>query len=220
MRIGWIAKTENRLDSNISFSSSIENWLSSTRAELGAIWTALLAIPIETQVYIFIDSKVAIEAIKKYNNISKLRNYFKSKNRSLLSQIRSCCKAKSLDLRLHKVKDHSGNIGNDLADKLAKRGLSSVSSLNILEFGIEEIDFIPEWKDQSIDSPLRAFVNITSAVYYETEWSRLSKMADIIKQDYADSSNEKLTWNNMWQALKKLQGKKCISLKKSKTLIF
>ena len=25
MGIGWIAKTENRLDSNISFSSSIEN---------------------------------------------------------------------------------------------------------------------------------------------------------------------------------------------------
>ena len=67
---------------------------------------------------------------------------------------------------------------------------------------------------------MRAFVNITSAVYYETEWSRLSKIADILKQDYADSSNEKLTWNNMWQALKKLQGKKCISLKKSKVLIF
>ena len=220
MRIGQIAKTENRLDSNISFSSSIENWPSSTHAELGAIWTALLAIPIETQVHIFTDSKAAIEAIEKYNNINKLRNHFKTKNRSLLSQIRSCYKAKSLDLRLHKVKGYSGNIGNNLVDKLAKRGLSSVSSLNILEFGTEEIDFIPEWKDQSIDSPLRAFVNITSTVYYETEWSRLSKMADILKQDYADSSNEKLTWNNMWQALKKLQGKKCISLKKSKTLIF
>ena len=35
--ISWIAKTENRLDSNISFSSSIENWRSSTHAELDAI---------------------------------------------------------------------------------------------------------------------------------------------------------------------------------------
>ena len=144
MGIGWIAKIENRLDSNISFSSSIENWLSSTCAELGAIWTALLAIFIKTQVYIFTNSKAAIEAIKKYNNINKLRNYFKTKNRSLLSQIKSCCKAKSLDLRLHKVKGHSGNIRNDLVDKLAKRGLSSVSSLSILEFSTEEINFIPK----------------------------------------------------------------------------
>ena len=45
MGIGWIAKLENEIVREISFSCSLEKWPSSTRAELGAIWTALLAAP-------------------------------------------------------------------------------------------------------------------------------------------------------------------------------
>jgi len=43
-RIGasWIVRNKKELGSNISFSCSIENWLSSTHAELEAIWVALL----------------------------------------------------------------------------------------------------------------------------------------------------------------------------------
>ena len=57
----------------------------------------------------YTDSKAAIEAIEKHQTISKLRNWFKAKNRSILRQILDCCKAKNLNLSLHKVKGHSGN---------------------------------------------------------------------------------------------------------------
>src|SRR5207253_2602046 len=97
--IGWIVKLEDRLAKEISFSSSIGNWPSSTRAELGAIWTALLTTPVKAQVHIYTDSKAAIEAIKKYRDDNKLRNWFKAKNRSLLKQIQECCRAKNLDLK-------------------------------------------------------------------------------------------------------------------------
>ena len=113
MRIGWIVKLEDRLAKEISFSSSIGNWPSSTRAELGAIWTALLTTPVKVQVHIYTDSKTAIKAIKKYRDDNKLHNWFKAKNRSLLRQIQECCRAKNFDLKLHKVKGHSGNTGND-----------------------------------------------------------------------------------------------------------
>ena len=57
MGIGWIvASEENSSLDSISFSSRIADWLSSTRAELGAIWTAVLAVPSSTRVNIFTDS--------------------------------------------------------------------------------------------------------------------------------------------------------------------
>ena len=72
--IDWIAKIGDRLANEISFSSSIVNWLSSTHAELEAIWSALLATSVRTQVHIYTDSKAAIEAIKKYKENNKLHS--------------------------------------------------------------------------------------------------------------------------------------------------
>ena len=147
MGIGWIAKLENEIVREISFSCSLEKQLSSTRAELGAIWTALLATLSNSQVHIHTDSKAAIEVIEKHREDNKLRNWFKVKNRSLLRQILSCCIAKNLDLKLHKVKGHSGNLGNDLADYLAKSGISTNNVLNIPESTFKDMMFIPKWKD-------------------------------------------------------------------------
>ena len=45
MGVGWIVRNKEEIGSNISFSCSIENWPLSTRAELGAIWAALLTAP-------------------------------------------------------------------------------------------------------------------------------------------------------------------------------
>ena len=50
---------------NIEFSSKISNWPASTRAELGAIWTALLVMLQKAEVHIHTDSACAISAIKK-----------------------------------------------------------------------------------------------------------------------------------------------------------
>src|SRR5207253_8059881 len=98
MGIGWIVKEEGVADRNISFSSSLENWPSSTRAELGAIWSALLTALCEAETHIFTDSKAAIKTIEKHNTNNKIRSWFKIKNRSIVSQIKSCCKAKGLNL--------------------------------------------------------------------------------------------------------------------------
>jgi ribonuclease HI len=220
MGIGWIVKREGLIDYSFSFSSSIESWPSSTRAELGAIWTALLVSPYKAQIHIFTDSKAAIEAIEGHQENSNLRNWFKTKNRSIIRQIKDCCIAKNLNLTLHKVKSHSGDKWNDLADKLAKEGISKVNSLKVPETNLDNFIVIPKWKDQIIDSSLRTFVNITSAITYETEWAELSRMAELIVQNQKNVTSQDLNWKNIWETLKKMQGKKCISLKKSKALIF
>ena len=133
MGAGWIVRNKEEIGSNISFSCSIENWPSSTRAELGAIWVVLLTASSRSQVHIFTDSKAAIEAIEKCMGNNKLRSWFKMKNRSLLRQIKDCCIAKSLKLSLHKVKGHSGDKWNDQADLLAKEGIKEINILEILE---------------------------------------------------------------------------------------
>jgi exonuclease III len=221
MGIGWVVKEENRIEHNINFSCRLENWPSSTRAELGAIWSALLTAPVNAQVHIRTDSKAAIEAIEKHQMICKLRNWFKTKNRSIIRQILDCCKAKNLSLFLHKVKGHSGIIENDLADEFAKKGLSRINVLNIPETSYKDLKYVPKWKDKSIDNSLRSFVNITTAIAYETEWSNLHNMVEVTNQSQDNNNlHNKLIWSNIWQILKKLQGKKCTSLKKSKALIF
>ena len=93
-------------------------------------------------------------------------------------------------------------------------------TLEIPEVVSNEIAFIPKWKEQIIDSSLRSFVNLTSAAHYETEWSKLSKMVEIINVNQEKSSHKGFIWNNTWQVLKKWQGKNCISMKKSKGLLF
>jgi hypothetical protein len=125
-----------------------------------------------------------------------------------------------LSLSLHKVKGHSGIIENDLADEFAKKGLSRINVLNIPETSYKDLKYIPKWKDQSIDNSLRSFVNITTAIAYETEWSNLHNMVEVTNRSQDNNSHNKLIWSNIWQILKKLQGRKCTSLKKSKALIF
>jgi hypothetical protein len=48
----------------------------------------------------------------------------------------------------------------------------------------------------------------------------LSRISEITTQNEEGDASKKLNWRNTWETLKKMQGKKCISLKKSKALMF
>ena len=179
-----------------------------------------MAVPYETKVRIYSDSKAAIEGIQNSKGIMSIRSHFKIKNRSLISQILDCCNTKKLDLELTKVKRHSMNIWNDKADKLAKEGLSSCIGIEVQELMMGRIGITPKWKDKTIDSPLRSFVNLTVVTAYETAWADLNSIRPVLNQRDSDQSNEQLNWKNTWAVLKKLQGKRCTSMIRSKTLIF
>ena len=168
MGIGWVIADDSRKESSISFSSSIVDWPSSTRAELGAIWSALLVVPYRASIRIFSDSKAAIEGIKNFKGLSKLRSNFKTKNHSIINQIIDCCKTKEIKLDLIKVKGHSSNIWNDRADQLAKEGLLSDLILEAQEVTTSKIRFFPLWKNKIIDNALRSIINITTATVYES----------------------------------------------------
>ena len=108
--IGWVLVDESIESSNFSFKYRIVDWPSSTHAELGAIWTAILVAPYEANIRVFTDSRAAIEGIQNFKDLTSIRSNFKTKNRSLISQIIDCCKTKMIKLELIKVKGHSKNI--------------------------------------------------------------------------------------------------------------
>ena len=83
--IEWIVASNDSNKNSISFKSRIADWPSSTRAELGMIWTALLAAPSESKVRIYSDSNTAIEGIQGFKSRMNIRNMFKTKNYSLIN---------------------------------------------------------------------------------------------------------------------------------------
>src|SRR5205085_3028439 len=85
MGIGWIIVNNSSRNSNISFKGRIVDWPSSTRAELGAIWTALLVVPYKANMKIHLNSRAAIDRIQSLKESTSIRDYFKTKNRSLIS---------------------------------------------------------------------------------------------------------------------------------------
>ncbi|CAB4398976.1 unnamed protein product [Rhizophagus irregularis] len=111
--------------SNTQIGARIQNWPSSTRAELMGIFLALLVSPPNSIVHIHMDSQSAIHSI---NNVLQHKNAWRCRwlnhnNNLLLFKIYLLITEKRLQYFMHKVKGHSGDVGNDKADDLAKLSL-------------------------------------------------------------------------------------------------
>ena len=75
---------------------------------------------------------------------------------------------------------------------MAKKGIKKTNLLEISETTLDNLQVIPIWKDQIIDCLLKLFVNIISAIIYETEWASLSRTADIVALNYEVNSSKEL----------------------------
>src|SRR4051812_416831 len=153
MGVGWIVKN---LDT--SFSCKITDFPSSTRLELAAIVTALLAVPSDSQINIHTDSQAAIDGIDFCNNNDDIRALYKMANFTLILAIRSLTASKKLIVRYIKAKGHSGNKWNDRADELAKVAIHKVliNPLYILKFRIDNIgwnfNFLITWNNCIVET--------------------------------------------------------------------
>ena len=127
-----------------SHSGKLEKWFSSTRAELAACLIAVLIAPNEDVVEIRTDSLCAIAAISESLKNESTRLWLKVKNNSILRAMIKACRSKKVQLELIKVKAHSGDIYNDIADQLAKEGAKGSSVLEINNISIKNIKFLPE----------------------------------------------------------------------------
>jgi ribonuclease HI len=146
MGYGWIEPTLNA-----TFKGSCILNPSSTKSESYAILTVLLTLPNNSSIHIYTDSQ---NCIHNYNNFSNpllsRRKQLNHNNHLLWTFIIELIKDKGLKLILNKVKAHSNNIYNDLADELATQGLNTEPiNSDIKAHAINSL-LLPVWNSMGI----------------------------------------------------------------------
>lgn len=132
MGFGWT--TSNIPNLNINYHDALDYFPSSTKAETMAILTALLLIPYGGIITIVTDSQSAINTVYNTIKLSVLskRRLQKINNVILWKAIHYIIDKLSLTLFFQKVKAHSSDLFNDIADAEAKSGCFVPIPLTIL----------------------------------------------------------------------------------------
>ena len=163
---------------DIRYGCAFTGWPSSTKAELVAIWTAVLAVPsIFSHINIYTDSQATIDGITNgQNSIWSIRQYSKTPNAAIIEQIIKTAETKGQNIQLIKVKGHSGNIYNDIADDIAKNAVITAHQdpshiLDISHNSMQSrMQFKLFWKNLPWDGCLRKNLSVLSALPYCADW--------------------------------------------------
>ncbi|PKC54826.1 hypothetical protein RhiirA1_505319 [Rhizophagus irregularis] len=123
MGFAWIEITDITPNSGLpppSYKGALSFNPSSTKAEVYALLTAIIAVPDDSELDIFTDSQNVIHTFHVVTNkLTSTRRTLKCNNHLAWCLIDTLITKKSLIVRLHKVKAHSNNFWNDMADSLA-----------------------------------------------------------------------------------------------------
>ncbi|HEY6627127.1 MAG TPA: RNase H family protein, partial [Ignavibacteriaceae bacterium] len=171
MGCGWVASGEH--GEFLTFNGKVENFVSSTRAELTAILTAVYATPKHSILTIYTDSKAAIDAWNGVLNNPK-KAHRKYNNWTLLKAIKELITVQTIQLYMIKVKAHSGVTNNELTDKLAGEGHNRPSCTPRLQ-NLSLINAICCWNDLPIEEPLRKFTKKSCAARHFMNWRLLNR---------------------------------------------
>ena len=104
-------------------------------------------------------------------------------NPTLKLLIKDCINSKRLRITLIKVKGHSNNELNDIADRLAKEGLYGPLltldfNLDHLFFNLDNISFRPYWNTNPIEHRLRPFIKTLNNSVIESRWATSKGVRD------------------------------------------
>ena len=169
MGVGWIFKGSQ--DQIAKGYIGFTNWPLSTRAELTAILMALCTVPSNLTCSIYTDSQAAIDGINKLFTLGDLWKWNKTSNNSIKAVIGLLWNIKNISLSFIKVKGHSNDEYNDIADSLAKNGASEGSEgvfidLDSFTFSLisnfsdrlGNVRINASWKNLGINQGIRGFI--------------------------------------------------------------
>lgn len=138
---------------------------SSTKAELYVLLTAIIAVPNNSILDVHTDSQYVIHTFHKITNkLTSIRQTLKCNNYLAWRLINTLITKKQLTVHLHKVKAHSNDLWNDMADDLAKTA-RSLPPIEINPISLPGSLMTPIWACIApIDRDIRKFChNITDA---------------------------------------------------------
>ncbi|PKC07020.1 hypothetical protein RhiirA5_481146 [Rhizophagus irregularis] len=123
MGFAWIEITDASPDSGPpppSYKGALSFNPSSTKAEVYALLTTIIVVPDDSELDVYTDSLNVIHTFHTVTNkLTSIRRSLKCNNHLAWRLIDTLITKKSLIVRLHKVKAHSNNFWNDMADNLA-----------------------------------------------------------------------------------------------------
>jgi ribonuclease HI len=128
MGVGWVQIENNRVVND--FAASTKFWPSSSKAEYVAVLTALCTVKDNSHVTIFTDSNNVISIYNKWSNLG-YRKQNKVIHHDIWSAIFDILILNDINVTFIKVKAHTNNEWNELADQLAKGGTNK-DDLNFL----------------------------------------------------------------------------------------
>ncbi|RHZ78299.1 hypothetical protein Glove_166g192 [Diversispora epigaea] len=176
-----------------NFSGKVENFTSSTRAELMAILTAVYATPKRSRLCIFTDSQAAIDAIANAATNPR-KAHRKLKNWTIVKAIEEIANVQNLTLRLEKVKAHSGVIHNETANKLVREGcLKPVCSPDLQS--LTSVNAVSCWNTETIEEPLRHFTKKLGKAKHSIKWRLLNRNISTISA----FKSKQIQWESSWR---------------------
>ncbi|EXX71884.1 hypothetical protein RirG_074540 [Rhizophagus irregularis DAOM 197198w] len=196
-----VAFYTNNEEGEYSVYSSLYLWPSS-------IFLALLTAPENSNVTIYTDSLSAINSINSAFD-STTRKWLKKTNNLIIIKIIMLIREASINIKLVKIKRHSGIIGNDITDKLAKKGQYGN---NLFKNNVDFIDNILSYFPVFIDSPIevniiRRFILKILATHEATEWSLLKN-----NQELCYANINQIDWKITWIIFHYCKGFHCTSM--------
>jgi ribonuclease HI len=193
---------------------STENWPSSTKAELLAIWCVLLITPIKKEVKIYTDSEAAICSIKKGKVELRNKQWLRQKNYNLIKSIADILRIKQISLDLVKIKGHSSNRWNDKADSLAKKGASELDLERLIIDPPLGANVALYWKEYQVENPTREFTKSILDLKNGADWRQSTAIQGLeTAEDIC-----KYRWSLLWDRIKNQNGIHCSSMLKNKRL--
>ncbi|GBC15672.2 ribonuclease H-like domain-containing protein [Rhizophagus irregularis DAOM 181602=DAOM 197198] len=190
--LGAAFYTSNELG-EFSVYSYLSLWPLSTRGEIVAIFLVLLTASENSNVTIYTNSLGAINSINSAFN-STTRIWLKKTNNLIIIKIIMLIREAPINLKLVKIKDHSGIIGNDIVDELAKKGQYGNNLFrNNVDFINNILTYFPVFIDKPIEVNIRRFILKILATSEATEWSLLKNNQKLCYGD-VNQIDWKITW--------------------------
>ena len=178
MGMAWIQATGPTPRSH--FLAGITDWPSAYKVESAAILTVLLTVPENGKVAIHTDNSACITMMEKilYKDPRFThKRWIKEKNWSLWLRISKIIQAKTLSIKMYKVKAHSGNEQNEWVDQLAKQAReepaiiweSCQSSLISTEI---------KWQGHNVDISIRDFIKNLNNKDEAVKWTQQNRILE------------------------------------------